>query len=235
MGELLIKDKSIVVPGEEIATGMDYLPGFGTYRNKDKILACKLGLLNIEGRAIKIIPLSGQYTPKKGDEIIVRVEDVSFFGWRVDTNSAYSAVLSVKDGTSDFVTRGADLTVYYKFGDYLVVKIINVTSQNLVDVTMRGPGLRKLDEGRIIKVNAHKVPRIIGKQGSMVTMLKQYTDCRIIVGQNGVIWIQGTPEGELLAVKTIKEIEEKSHISGLTEQIKEFLEKNKVKWHTQSV
>ena len=229
MSQLIIKDKSIVVPGEELATGMDYLPGFGTYRNKDRILASKLGLANIEGRAIKVIPLSGQYAPRQGDEIIARVEDVSFFGWRLDTNSAYPAMLNVKDGVADFVSRGADLTSYYNFGDYLVVKIINVTSQKLIDVTMKGPGLRRLDEGRIIKVNAHKVPRIIGKQGSMVTMLKQYTDCRIIVGQNGIIWIQGSPEGELLAVQTIKEIEEKSHISGLTEQIKEFLEKSKVK------
>ena len=94
---------------------------------------------------------------------------------------------------------------------------------------MKGPGLRKLEEGRIITVNAHKVPRIIGKQGSMVTMIKQYTDCRIIVGQNGVIWIQGSPEGELLSVKTIKEIEEKAHINGLTEMIKNFLENNKIR------
>lgn len=229
MGELLIKEKSVVVPGEELAGGMDYLPGFGTYRDGNKIIANKLGLVNLEGRAIRVIPLSGKYIPKKGDVIIAKVEDVSFFGWRLDTNSAYSAVLQTKDGTSDFVARGADLTAYYTFGDYIVTKIVNVTPQKLVDVTMRGPGLTKLDEGRIVKVNANKVPRIIGKEGSMVTMIKQYTDCRIIVGQNGIIWIQGSPEGELLAVKTIKEIEEKSHIHGLTEQIKEFLEKNKVR------
>lgn len=229
MGELLIKEKSVVVPGEELAAGMDYLPGFGTYRDGNKIIANKLGLVNLEGRAIRVIPLSGKYIPKKGDVIIAKVEDVSFFGWRLDTNSAYSAVLQTKDGTSDFVARGADLTAYYTFGDYIVTKIVNVTPQKLVDVTMRGPGLTKLDEGRIVKVNANKVPRIIGKEGSMVTMIKQYTDCRIIVGQNGIIWIQGSPEGELLAVKTIKEIEEKSHIHGLTEQIKEFLEKNKTK------
>lgn len=229
MGKLLLKEKSIIVPGEEIASGMDYLPGFGTYRDQDKIIANRLGLLNIEGRAVKITPLSGQYIPKRGDTIIAKVEDVSLFGWRLDTNSAYPAVLPVKDATSDFISRGADLTSYYNFGDYLITKITNVTSQKLIDITMKGPGLRKLDEGRIIKVNAHKVPRIIGKQGSMITMIKQYTDCRIIVGQNGIIWIQGQPEGELLVVKTIKEIEEKSHIPGLTDWIKKFLEKNKKK------
>lgn len=228
MGKLMLKEKSIVVPGEEIAEGMDYLPGFGTYRDKDKILANKLGLLSVEGRAIRVIPLSGQYMPKKGDVIIVKVEDITLFGWRVDTNSAYSAVLPLKEATSDFVARDADLRNYYDFGEYMVAKIINVSSQKLVDISMKGPGLRKLEEGRVIEVNAHKVPRIIGKQGSMVTMIKQYSDCRVIVGQNGRIWIQGSPEGELLAVKAIKEIERKSHISGLTDQIKEFLEKNKV-------
>src|SRR3989338_2719769 len=137
MTDILIKEKSVVVPGEEIVTGMDYLPGFGTYRDENKIIANKLGILNIEGRAIKVIPLSGQYVPKRGDTIIGKVEDVSFFGWRLDTNSGYSAVLPVKDGTSDFVSRGADLTGYYTFGDYLVTKIINVTSQKLIDVTMK--------------------------------------------------------------------------------------------------
>lgn len=229
MGKLLLKDKSIVVPGEELAEGMDYLPGFGTYRDKEFIIANKLGLLNIEGRAVKIIPVAGQYIPKKDDTIIGKVEEVSFFGWRIDTNSAYSAVLSVKDGTSDFIARGADLTKYYTFDDYLVVKVTNVTSQKLVDLTMKGPGLRKLETGRIIKVNTHKIPRIIGKQGSMVTLIKTHTDCRIIVGQNGVIWIQGQPEGELLAVKTIKEIEKNSHVPGLTEKIQKFLEKGKRK------
>ncbi len=227
MGKILAKEKSIVVPGEEIASGMDYLPGFGTYRDENKIIANKLGLLYIEGRAIKIIPLSGRYIPQKGDTIIARVDEIALFGWRVDTNSAYSAVLPIKEATSDFIARNADLTRYYDFGDYIITKITSVTTQKLIDVSMRGPGLMKLEEGRIIKVNTHKVPRIIGKQGSMVTMIKQYTDCRIIVGQNGVIWIRGSPEGELLAVKTIKKIEEKAHIPGLTDMIKKFLEKNK--------
>jgi len=57
-------------------------------------------------------------------------------------------------------------------------------------------------------------------------MIKQATDCKIIVGQNGVIWIQGEdPKLEILAVETIKKIEKQAHISGLTDKIKDFLEK----------
>ena len=225
MSGLLVKDKAIVVPGEELVSGLDYLPGNGTYRDGEKIVSAKMGLLNIDGRALKVIPLSGQYAPKKGDTIIGKVIDVAFSGWRIDTNSAYPAMLSLKDATSEYIQRGADLTKYYDIGDWVVCTITNVTSQKLIDVTMRGMGLRKLVGGRVIKVSPYKVPRIIGKQGSMVSMIKQYTDSRIIVGQNGIVWIQGTPEKEQIAVSTIRKIEEESHVSGLTERIKEYLEK----------
>jgi len=224
MGNLLVKDKQVVVPGEELASGMDYLPGNGTYRDNETIISTRLGLVNVDGRALKIIPLSGEYLPKKNDIIIGKVIDVTLNGWRLDTNSAYSALLSMKDGTSEFIARGADLTQYHTFGDYLVVKIFNVTSQKLVDVTMRGPGMRKLGPGRVIKVNPTKVPRIIGKQGSMISMIKQHTDCQITVGQNGLIWLSGSPKGEVEAVETIRKIENESHVSGLTDRIQKFLE-----------
>jgi exosome complex component RRP4 len=225
MGKLLIEDKSVVVPGEELAEGMDYLPTEGTYREGEKIISSKLGLATVEGRLIKLIPLSGKYLPKRGDTIIGHVIDITLNGWRIDLNSAYSALLSMKEATSEFISRGADLTRYFNFGDYLVTKITNVTSQNLVDVTMKGPGLRKLGEGRIITVMPNKVPRIIGKQGSMVSMIKTATGCRIIVGQNGVVWIQGTPQSEMIAVDAIRKIEREAHIAGLTDRMKEFLEK----------
>lgn len=227
INKVLVTNKDIVVPGEILAEGMGNLPGYGTYREGEKIIAGMVGLVDVVGRTIKLIPLSGKYTPRKGDVIICKVIDVSFSGWRVDTNSAYSAMLSIKDATSNFIVRGADLTMYYEIGSYIVCTITNVTSQKLVDVTMKGPGLRKLKGGRIIGVNTNKVPRIIGKQGSMINMIKEATDCNIIVGQNGLIWIDGKPEKELIAVQAIKKIEEESHLSGLTDSMKEFLNKAK--------
>lgn len=221
MGKLLVKDKDIVVPGEILAQGMDYVPASGTARENEKIIAQRLGLVSVSNHLVKIIPLSGRYVPRKNDFIIAKVIDVVLMGWRLDINSAYSALLSVKEGSTDYIERGDDLTKFYDIGDYVTCKIINVTSQKLIDVTTRGPGLKKLDGGRIINVSPQKVPRIIGKQGSMVSMIKKGTGCKIIVGQNGLVWIQGTPEAEISTVKLIRSIEAESHISGLTEKIKE--------------
>lgn len=227
MGDLKVENKHVVVPGQEIATGLDYLPGQGTYRLKESIRARQLGLVNVSGRALKIIPLSGRYFPKKDDLIVGKVIDILLQGWRMETNSAYSAMLPLKDATSEFIQRGADLTKYFDIGDYVAAKITNVTSQCLVDITTKGPGLRKLNGGQVISVNASKVPRIIGKQGSMVSLIKDHTKCRIVVGQNGLVWISGDPKDELLTVKTIRKIEKEAHIPGLTDRVKEYLEQNK--------
>lgn len=224
MSELLIKEREVVVPGQVLAEGMDYLPSHGTYRVDDKILANRLGVSVIDGKVIRTIPLAGIYMPKRNDIIIGKVIDVISMGWRVAFNCPYTGLIPIKDGTFDFVPKGADLTRYYNIGDYFVGKITNVTSQNLVDVSVKGQGLYKLRGGRIIKVNTNKVPRIIGKKGSMVSMIKQATDCKITVGQNGFVWINGEPAMENLAVETIEKIEQESHISGLTDKIKIFLE-----------
>jgi exosome complex component RRP4 len=219
MSKLITQEKEITAPGEVLAEGMDYLPGQGTYRDNDKIRASRVGLVMVDGRAVKLIPLSGRYMPKRGDTIIARVKEILISGWMLDIDAAYHAMLSMKDGSSE-------LTQYYTFGDHIVCKIINVTTQKLVDVTMKGPGLRKLFGGRIIHINTHKVPRVIGKKGSMVSMVKQATGSKIIVGQNGVTWIQNDdPKMELLTVETIRKIAAEAHISGLTDRIKEFLEK----------
>jgi len=225
VSELKVQDKEIVVPGDVLADGMEYLPASGTYREDNRIISARLGLVHVDRRLIKIIPLSGRYMPKRDDIIIGKVIDITIGGWRLDINSAYSAMLSMKDATSDFIRKGDDLTKWFGIGDYMVSKIVNVTSQNLVDLSMRGAGLRKVKGGRIITVNCNKVPRIIGKGGSMVSMVKMATDCNIIVGQNGFVWILGTPENEAIASEAIAMIEENSHVSGLTDSVKEFLEK----------
>ena len=107
-----------------------------------------------------------------------------------------------------------------------MAKISQVDSDKKLQVSLKDRGLYKVKNGYVIEVEPSKVPRIIGKKGSMVGMVKQATDCKVIVGQNGLIWVQGeNSDMERLAIKTINMIENKSHIGGLTDKIKEFLEK----------
>lgn len=226
MAPLLVKEKEIVTPGEILAEGLDYLPGPFTYREKNKILSKVVGLVLLSGRVLKITPLVGPYLPKTGDKIIGQVIDITLTGWKISTNTAYPAMLNIKDATSRYIKKDEDLSKILAIGEYIVAKIIKVTSQNLIDLSLKGPGLHKLLGGRIIKINPQKVPRIIGKQGSMISLIKKKTKCEVILGQNGLVWIKGTPEGEYLTEQAIKLIEEKSHQNNLTIRIEEFIEKN---------
>jgi len=224
MSGLLIEERSIVIPGEVLAEGMDYLPGENTYRQLDKIYAKVLGLVSLVGRVVKLTPLSGPYVPKVGDKIIGKVTDITMTSWRVDTGTAYSALLNMKDASMRFIRNNEDLSKILAIGDYAVVIITKVTSQMLIDLTMKEPGLHRVEGGRIIKINPQKVPRVIGKQGSMITLIKDKTGCTVTVGQNGLVWIKGASEKELLVENAIKLIEKKSHEEGLTEKIQQFLE-----------
>lgn len=226
MGKLLVKEKEIVTPGEEIATGMDFLPSVGTFREGENIIANRLGILNVSNRVLKVIALNGNYLPKRGDTIIGKITDVGFSGWSVDIGAPTTANLPIGDAVRERVELlKAEITRYYDVGDIIVAKIGNVTKSRITQLTMREYGLKKLHGGRIIKVATQKVPRIIGKKGSMVSMIKDATKCSLNVGQNGYIWIDGPAENQILAEKAIRLIEEKAHISGLTDTVKELLEK----------
>lgn len=220
---LVVNEKDIVIPGEILAEGMDFVPGENTYREQEKIYSKVIGLVSLISRVVKVTALAGPYIPTVGDKIIGRVVDITMSGWRINTGTAYLAMLNVRDASTRFIKKDEDLSKIIAIDDYVVIKISNVTSQNLIDVTMREPGLYKINGGRIIRISSQKVPRVIGKQGSMVSLIKSKTGCEITVGQNGLIWIKGTHEGEFKAVQALKLIESKAHTSGLTEKMEQFL------------
>ena len=69
-----------------------------------------------------------------------------------------------------------------------------------------------------------KVPRLIGRKGSMINMIKAETRCKIVIGQNGRIWIScEKPEIEDIIEMIIRRIEREAHTAGLTDRIREFL------------
>jgi len=221
------KSRELVVPGEVIVSGEDFLPGDWTKREGKDIIASRFGLAEKSGRLVKIIPLSGIYMPRSGNIVIGNVTDVTFNGWLIDINAPYSGFLPLAE-TPRFVSK-EDLQEFIGIGDIVVAKVDSVKSKG-VDLTIKIRGLGKKEDGMIIKVNPSKVPRIIGREGSMINLIKQETGCDIVVGQNGLVWIKGnTVLEELFAKESIIEITKRSFISGLTEKMERWFKENKNK------
>ncbi len=215
------KDNEIVVPGELLVKGMDFLPGTGAFREKDMIWSKKLGLVRLKGSLVTVVPLSGVYIPTNGDGVIGTISDVQANFWLVNINSPYEARLFTFDLDEYVNLERSDMTDYFNIGDVVYIRILNITKKMDVRLTMKHRMCRKLDGGNIINVSPTKVPRLIGKGGSMIEMIKRGTGCHIIVGQNGIVWIKG--DNEKTAVETIKMVERESHLSGLTERVANLL------------
>ena len=81
----------------------------------------------------------------------------------------------------------------------------------------------KFKGGIIVDIAPTKVPRLIGKKGSMINMIKDKTNCKIVVGQNGLVWVKGDEDMEQLTKNIIHLIEAEAHTSGLTNKIKNKL------------
>lgn len=219
-------DRQIVIPGEIIAKGDDFLPGEGTQKKQNgEIIALRYGLSEESSKLIKVIPLSGNYIPRRGNVVIGRVENITFNGWIFDIGTAETSFLSLVEVPRYVNKDGLDEVL--AIGDMAVVKIWGINKRG-IDLTLKQRGLGKIDEGIIIKVNPNKVPRIIGKEGSMINMIKEETKCNITVGQNGFIWINGDKiEDELFAKKAVLFVTEKSFVTGLTDELKKWFGENK--------
>jgi exosome complex component RRP4 len=225
-----IEKREIVIPGETIAQGDDFLPGDWTVKEGKDITSLRFGIVDKADRLIKVIPLSGVYIPRRGNIVIGEVTDIAMSGWMVNIGGPYSAFLSLRE-CPGFIEE-SEMENVYAIGDLLVVKISDV-KRTAVDLTMkhRENGLGKIKDGIVVRVNPHRVPRIIGKEGSMITVIKNATNCMITVGQNGLIWVKGqNAEDQNFAREAIEFIIANTTSEGLTDQIEQWLKDNKDKF-----
>jgi len=227
---ILFEKKQLVTPGELLAEG-EYLPGENTYMEQNKIYASRIGLVDTDNKKVNVVALRAFYVPKVGDIVIGTVVEVGFNGWTIDIKAPYSALLRASDVLSrPFKPQNDELSAVLNAGDLIVAKIASYDRAHDPQLTVGEPGLGKITRGQILHVTPTKIPRVIGRKGSMISMIKQETGCQIILGLNGVILVTGkTTEDEELAIEAIRKIEQESHTSGLTDRVTQLLKERKGK------
>ena len=236
--------REIVTPGMVISTDSNLSPGRGAILNENKeIVSLFVGLKEIRGKYINVVPLNGLYNPQMGDKIIARVSGKTPVKYLMNLNSKFIGILKPMDAVKrtsrnrgygknfgTYRVKDQDAMKNFKIGDYLICKVLSGSRIKEPDLTALGPGLGKITNGLIITIDPPKIPRVIGKKGSMIALLKNSLHCRIFVAQNGRIWIKGkTFEHERLLMDVIKKIENEAHTTVLTDRIKFYISKEKKK------
>nr|MDQ4018062.1 exosome complex RNA-binding protein Rrp4 [Thermoproteota archaeon] len=185
----------------------------------------RIGIAEAGREGIKVIPLSGVYIPRVNDVVIGKIVDRSSLSWDVDINSCFTAHLPAQDVFGrDFSPARDDMNRELATGDLLTARIIAFDRTRDPMLTIQDRDLGKIPRGESLKISATRVPRLIGKRGSMIQTIEQATQTRVLIGQNGIIVVTGrTAEGIELAVKAIRMVEEEAHTSNLTQRIKILL------------
>ena len=217
--------RKYVIPGDVVTTG-PFRPEQNVILEGDKIISTAVGISEIYEDSVKVISLTGKYIPKIDDLVIGKINSHTSLSWELDINSCYVGFLPAQDVFGrDFSAHADELATKLKTGDLVAARIANFDRTRDPLVTISDRDLGAIDSGVLVKISPSKVPRLIGKRGSMIQMIEMATNAAVTIGQNGWVVVScETPEGLLKAKKAIEMVDQKAHVANLTDQIKEMLE-----------
>jgi exosome complex component RRP4 len=212
-----------VVPGEVVARG-NMRTDLNVVRSGDKIISTRVGMAEVSHDVVRVVPLSGPYIPRVDDLVVAKIIDYSAFAWEADMNSCFFGILPAQSVFGrDYSPAKDSLTDRLEVGDMIAAKVIAFDRTRDPLLSISGPGLGRIPRGQVIKISPAKVPRLIGKKGSMIKTIELGARSRMLVGQNGVVVIVGSTEDTLRAIRAVNMVEEEAHSADLTERVQQLL------------
>jgi exosome complex component RRP4 len=197
--------QEIVYPGDLIADTQIRAPN--VYVENGKSYSMVLGFKDSSGSGI--IPFEGGWVPKIEETVIGIISSERNNVYEVDLGSHHRAL----------IIGGKYERFSFQIGD-----VVEATVKDIEDgrtIILSYPNALK--EGTVISIKPSKIPRLIGKNNTMINQISQGTSSKISVGMNGMVWIR---DGNVaLATAAILRVEEEAHVPGLTGRIKEMVEK----------
>ncbi len=233
---IFVTHHQVVIPGDPLAAGgsVKIIGKEGIQKvvedGKTVYVATRIGLINLtEDGKLSLVPLEGCYLPKEGDDIIGKIVNVGLTTWTVDIRGPYFAILPLNNYSETPPDPLREpITNYLNIGDLILARVQTYDRTRDPILSMIGENYMKLDKGRLIEIDPVKVPRVIGKKGSMIAMLKEETASNIIVGKNGrIVILAPTLDLEIILIEALQKIVKEAHVSGLTDRVKEFLQHKK--------
>jgi len=195
-----------------------------------RIISTTIGLSDVSDDSVRVISLTGVYLPKIDDLVIGTIQYIHGNSWFADINSCYQGMLLGQDvfGRGSYPTK-SEMEERLSKGDIIFAKIANSDRQREPLISIADQSLGKIDSGELVKISPAKIPRLIGKHGSMIQTIEGSTNATITVGQNGLLVVScDETNGLLKALAAIRMVDEQAHLVNLTDKVKKMLESNGV-------
>ncbi len=196
---------TILIPGDEIQNNESIRNKNYYFSESNKIYCNSMSIYNKD----RVVPLEGLWYPNEGETIIGIVKEVKNSIVELDLSHFLRAI----------IIKNPRDRISFRIGDVIEAKVKAVEDKKTIILIFP----RLLKYGLLIQVKAVKIPRIIGKGNTMISQISSFTKSNITIGYNGLIYIKGGDT--VLAISTILKIEKEAHKEGLTENIKQILQK----------
>ena len=196
----------LVVPGEDLGDSDGMEAGHGVLPISGRLRAVKQGRVRNQGSTISVEPVHTRYIPRPSDLVIGYIEGCTNNIWFVELGAPFNAILPMSLGPGK-VEFGGTRSIM-DIGDAILCRVQEVEETHSSVVTMKGMGLRKIRSGVVEEIDPHLLGRLIGKGGESLRRLKEETECRIVVADNGRMWIDGELDGILAVRNRLSQISE---------------------------
>jgi len=207
----------LVHPGERIGAHDGAEAGHGIRQINGELVAMRMGTLRENGKTISIEPLSSRYVPRAGDLVVGFVEGMTNNIWFLDIGASFNAILPMS--LAPWKVEFGAVREHLNVGEAVLCRVQEVDETHSAVATMKGMGLRKLKSGLLEELPPHIIPQVIGKGGAMLQSLKDLGQCRMVVGQNGRVWLDGEHDGMRDVRAALKLIRDTAHLPGLQNRI----------------
>ena len=212
---------SLVIPGDKICTDSGGQLGHGVMKLDGSIIATKLGYIVEKGGEISVTPLHTAYFPRPGDLVLGYIEGMRANIWFIDLGAPFNAILpmSLAPMKVEFgATRDA-----MNVGTTILCRVQEIDESHSSVVTMKGMGLRKVNSGFVDTVPPHLVSLLSSGNDAILSQLKDASNCRIILGANGRVWVDGEPEGIRTVRDTLSFIRDNGDSDNLSSKVADHL------------
>ena len=215
----------LVTPGEAIGASSGVRAGTGTLIMGDNIIATKVGWVNNKNGVTSVDPIHSAYMPRSGDLVIGVIESVRNNLWFADVNGPFNGLLpmSLAPWKVEFGAARQQMDI----GDIMLARVQEVDEAHNIVLTMKGVGLRRLKEGIMSEISMNHISRLRGDEDSTLRQLKEVSDCRIIVAENGRVWVDGDSDGISFMRTVLELVRNEGHMATFDASLEALIEERR--------
>ena len=186
-------EQRLVTPGMVIGPLTGMRVGSGAIVHNDEIIATKVGWVKQKNNVVSVDAINHSYIPRSGDLVVGIVAEVRNNLWFLNINGSFQGLLPMS--LAPWKVEFGHARKHMDVGDCVLARVQEVDECHNVVLTMKGIGLRKLSQGSVIEVGVNLLDKLRGENDSVINSIRESSDCRIVLGQNGRIWVDGDENG----------------------------------------